>query len=127
MNMKTHLPLLSRMAPSLVLGLSLLGASLPAAAGSLKLLNVSYDPTRELYADYNKAFSAYWKTKAGGGVSVAQSDGGSGKQARSVIDGLAADVVALALAFDIDAIAEKAQRLPKNWQTLLPNNSTPFT
>ncbi|MEO7426385.1 MAG: sulfate ABC transporter substrate-binding protein [Fibrobacteria bacterium] len=107
--------------------LALALAALPAAAGSKKLLNVSYDPTRELYEDYNKAFAAHWKTTTGEDVSISQSHGGSGKQGRAVIDGLDADVVTLALAYDIDAIAERAQLLPKNWQTLLPNNSTPYT
>jgi sulfate/thiosulfate-binding protein len=102
-------------------------AALPAAAGSVKLLNVSYDPTRELYEDYNKAFSEHWKKTAGEDVSISQSHGGSGKQARAVIDGLDADVVTLALAYDVDAIAEKGGLLPKNWQTLLPDNSTPYT
>ncbi len=97
------------------------------SAKSIKLLNVSYDPTRELYLDYNKAFAAYWKTQFGDEITISQSHGGSGKQARSVIDGLDADIVTLALAYDIDAIAEKSQLLPKNWQTLLPNNSTPYT
>ncbi len=117
-------PLLARLASA---GLAFALAVLPAAAGSKKLLNVSYDPTRELYEDYNKAFAAYWKTSTGEDVSISQSHGGSGKQGRAVIDGLDADVVTLALAYDIDAIAEKAQLLPKNWQTLLPNNSTPYT
>jgi sulfate/thiosulfate-binding protein len=88
---------------------------------------VSYDPTRELYQDINTAFAKQWKAKTGVDVQVAQSHGGSGKQARSVIDGLQADVVTLALAYDIDVIAEKANLLPKNWQTRLPNNSTPYT
>jgi len=88
---------------------------------------VSYDPTRELYEDYNKAFAAYWKGKTGDTVVVNQSHGGSGKQARSVIDGLGADVVTLALAYDIDALALHGGLLPVNWQTRLPNNSTPFT
>jgi sulfate/thiosulfate transport system substrate-binding protein len=109
------------------LGLVLAMGRHPAWAGSVKLLNVSYDPTRELYADYNKAFAKHWKDQTGQEVSISQSHGGSGKQARSVIDGLDADVVTLALAYDIDAISEKAQLLPKNWQTLLPNNSTPYT
>ena len=104
-----------------------LAAAAPALAGSGRLLNVSYDPTRELYGEYNKAFAAFWKSTAGEDISVAKSHGGSGKQARSVIDGLDADVVTLALAYDIDAIAEKGQLLPKNWQTLLPHNSTPYT
>src|SRR5882724_528950 len=87
-----------------------------AHAAGVKLLNVSYDPTRELYEDYNKAFAAYWKSKTGDTVSVNQSHGGSGKQARSVIDGLEADVVTLALAYDIDAIAT-AGLVPANWQS----------
>ena len=91
------------------------------------LLNVSYDPTRELYEDYNKAFAAYWKQKTGKDVTVRQSHGGSGKQARTVIDGLPADVVTLALAYDIDAIAQQGKLLPANWQTRLPNNSAPYT
>ncbi len=97
------------------------------AAGRVTLLNVSYDPTRELYSDYNTAFARYWKEKTGQEVRIDQSHGGSGKQARSVIDGLAADVVTLALAADIDAIASKAKLLPLNWQTLLPDNSSPYT
>jgi sulfate transport system substrate-binding protein len=93
----------------------------------VQLLNVSYDPTRELYADYNAAFARYWKEKSGQEVRVDQSHGGSGKQARSVIDGLQADVVTLGLAADIDAIAAAAKLLPLNWQSLLPNNSSPYT
>lgn len=92
-----------------------------------KMLNVSYDPTRELYEDYNQAFIKYWKSISGEEISIAQSHGGSGKQARSVIDGLDADIVTLALASDIDAIAKKSELLPENWQSLLPNNSTPYT
>jgi sulfate/thiosulfate transport system substrate-binding protein len=98
-----------------------------AHAQNLTLLNVSYDPTRELYEDYNKAFAAYWKNKTGQTVTIQQSHGGSGAQSRAVIDGLPADVVTLALAYDIDAIAEKAKLLPDNWQSRLPNNSTPYT
>ena len=98
-----------------------------AAANQLTLLNVSYDPTRELYVEYNAAFAKYWKAKTGQDVNVNQSHGGSGKQARSVIDGLQADVVTLGLAGDIDAIASAAKLLPLNWQTLLPNNSAPYT
>ncbi len=97
------------------------------AATKTTLLNVSYDPTRELYTDYNAAFAKYWKAKTGQDVVINQSHGGSGKQARSVIDGLQADVVTLALAYDIDAISEKGGLLPKNWQTRLPNNSAPYT
>jgi sulfate/thiosulfate-binding protein len=91
------------------------------------LLNVSYDPTRELYEDFNKQFATYWKGKTGQDVTIRQSHGGSGKQARSVIDGLEADVVTLALAYDIDQISEKAGLLPANWQTRLPHNSSPYT
>ncbi|MDH1365632.1 sulfate ABC transporter substrate-binding protein [Acinetobacter johnsonii] len=90
-------------------------------------LNVSYDPTRELYEDVNKQFGSYWKQRTGQEINFKQSHGGSGKQARSVIDGLGADVVTLALAADIDVIAEKAKLLPTNWQKKLPNNSTPYT
>ena len=96
-------------------------------AGRVTLLNVSYDPTRELYVDFNAAFARYWKAKTGQQVRVDQSHGGSGKQARSVIDGLAADVVTLALAADIDAIAARGKLLPVNWQSLLPDNSSPYT
>lgn len=98
-----------------------------AAAKEITLLNVSYDPTRELYQEYNAAFARYWETKTGDKLTVKQSHGGSGKQARAVIDGLEADVVTLALAYDIDAINEKANLLPKNWQSRLPNNSSPYT
>ncbi len=97
------------------------------AQKQLTLLNVSYDPTRELYQDYNAAFVKYWKAKTGQDITIQQSHGGSGAQARSVIDGLQADVVTLALAYDIDAISEKAKLLPANWQSRLPNNSTPYT
>ncbi len=90
-------------------------------------LNVSYDPTRELYDDVNKQFGNYWKKRTGEEVNFRQSHGGSGKQARAVIDGLDADVVTLALAADIDVIAEKAKLLPPNWQKKLPQNATPYT
>jgi sulfate/thiosulfate-binding protein len=96
------------------------------ARADVKLLNVSYDPTRELYQDVNNAFAQQWKAKTGQGITINQSHGGSGKQARSVIDGLEADIVTLALAFDIDAIAEKSGRLPAGWRSRLPNSSTPF-
>jgi sulfate/thiosulfate transport system substrate-binding protein len=108
----------------LILSLSRLGL---AQGGSVTLLNVSYDPTRELYQDFNPAFAKYWKAKTGQTVDIQQSHGGSSKQARSVIDGLEADVVTLALAYDIDAISEKANLLPANWQSRLPNNSSPYT
>jgi sulfate/thiosulfate-binding protein len=96
-------------------------------AKEIKLLNVSYDPTRELYQDYNAAFAKYWKAKTGDDVVVSQAHAGSGKQAQSVINGLEADVVTLALAYDIDAISSQAQLLPANWQKRLPHNSTPYT
>jgi sulfate/thiosulfate-binding protein len=108
-----------------VLLLLLLGAATSFAA-TVKLLNVSYDPTRELYQEFNAAFAKHWKAKTGNDVQVQQSHGGSGKQARSVVDGLEADVVTLALAYDIDAIANSGM-LPKNWQTRLPHNSAPYT
>jgi sulfate/thiosulfate transport system substrate-binding protein len=113
----------------LILQLALLGLITPPlfTQQQLKLLNVSYDPTRELYQDVNAHFAQYWKTKTGQDVTISQSHGGSGKQARSVIDGLQADVVTLALAYDIDALYEKARLLPQNWQSRLPNNSAPYT
>ena len=91
------------------------------------LLNVSYDPTRELYQDFNQAFVNYWKEKTGEEIKIQQSHGGAGKQTRAVIDGLEADVLTLALSYDIDQIAERAGLLPKDWQTRLPNNSLPYT
>jgi sulfate transport system substrate-binding protein len=112
---------------SLVLAILLLLSAGLAQAGTVTLLNVSYDPTRELYQDYNSAFAKYWKAKTGNDVQVQQSHGGSSKQARAVIDGLGADVVTLALAYDIDAIAQNAKLLPANWQSRLPNNSSPYT
>jgi sulfate/thiosulfate-binding protein len=98
-----------------------------AQAKTIELLNVSYDPTRELYSDYNKAFAAYWKAKTGDDVVIKQSHGGSGAQARSVIDGLPADVVTLALAADIDNIHARAGLLPEDWQNQFPSNSAPYT
>src|SRR6185312_2385225 len=105
----------------------ILTASSAFAAGSVKLLNVSYDPTRELYQQFDAAFAKYWKAKTGTDVTINQSHGGSGSQSRAVIDGLPADVVTLGLAYDIDAIAARAKLLPANWQTRLPNNSSPYT
>jgi sulfate transport system substrate-binding protein len=98
-----------------------------AQAAEVSLLNVSYDPTRELYQDYNAAFAKYWKAKTGDTVTVKASHGGSGKQARAIIDGLEADVATLALAADIDALQEKANLIPANWQTRLKHNSSPYT
>src|SRR6266481_426574 len=109
-------------------GLAIIAISLfGAGAKEIKLLNASYDPTRELYQDFNTAFAKYWQGKTGDKLTIQQSHGGSGKQARSVIDGLQADVVTLALAYDIDAIAEKGKLLPRDWQKRLPNNSAPYT
>jgi sulfate transport system substrate-binding protein len=110
---------------TVVLGVVSLASSV--VAKEIKLLNVSYDPTRELYQDVNAAFSKQWKEKTGDTVTIQQSHGGSGKQARSVIDGLEADVVTLALAYDIDAISEKGKLIDKNWQKRLADNSTPYT
>ncbi|MBF0626677.1 MAG: sulfate ABC transporter substrate-binding protein [Magnetococcales bacterium] len=107
-----------------VTGLALAIPTLHAA--EVSLLNVSYDPTRELYQEFNGAFSRFWLARTGDQVTVKQSHGGSGKQARAVIDGLEADVVTLALAYDIDAIARKARLLPENWRQRLPNQSAPY-
>src|SRR5215510_10062301 len=101
-------------------------AALPARADTT-LLNVSYDPTRELYRDFNAAFAAKWKKDTGETIRVNQSHGGSGKQSRSVIDGLEADVVTLALAYDIDALSQHGGLVPADWQQRLPNNSAPYT
>lgn len=113
------------------LAVFLLAAVLAGCGGAgdadVRLLNVSYDPTRELFDDYNAAFAAHWLERTGQSVRVTQSHGGSGKQARSVIDGLPADVVTLALAYDIDAIAARAKLLPANWEARLPDNSAPYT
>ena len=107
-------------------GLALASAA-ALAQTSVSLLNVSYDPTRELYQDFNAAFAKYWKAKAGQDVTVKQSHGGSGKQARSVIDGLEADVVTLALAYDVDALSKNGGLIPADWQKRLPNNASPYT
>ena len=96
-------------------------------AANQAILNVSYDPTRELYSDINKAFAKQWAAKTGDSIAIDQSHGGSGKQSRSIVDGLEADVATLALAYDIDAISDQAGLLPKNWQTRLPQNSSPYT
>jgi sulfate transport system substrate-binding protein len=98
-----------------------------SALAQVTLLNVSYDPTRELYQDYNAAFAKYWQTKTGEKVAIKQSHGGSSKQARSVIDGLQADVVTLALGYDIDVLADSAKLVPADWQKRLPHNSSPYT
>ena len=98
-----------------------------SALADISLLNVSYDPTRELYQDFNAAFAKHWKANAGESVTIKQSHGGSGKQARAVIDGLEADVVTLALAYDVDALHEHAKLIPADWQKRLPHNSSPYT
>ena len=111
--------------------LSIAGAVLLAGAAlaekDVTLLNVSYDPTRELYQEFNAAFARHWLAKTGQKVTIQQSHGGSGKQARSVIDGLQADVVTLALGYDVDALFEKGRLIPRDWQKRLPNNSSPYT
>jgi sulfate transport system substrate-binding protein len=111
----------------LVIALGLLQQTPAHAQKTVTLLNVSYDPTRELYQDFNEAFGKYWLASAGEKLVVQQSHGGSGKQARSVIDGLGGDVVTLALAYDIDAIAQRSKLLPLDWQKRLPDNSCPYT
>ncbi len=121
MNLKKIGKILSALALTVVVALPAL------ASADVTLLNVSYDPTRELYQDFNKAFSKYWKAKTGQNVTVKQSHGGSGKQARAVIDGLEADVVTLALAYDVDALNEHGKLIPQNWQSRLPQNSAPYT
>jgi sulfate/thiosulfate transport system substrate-binding protein len=111
----------------LLLAAALSGAAFTAQAAKVELLNVSYDPTRELYKDVNAVFAEQWKQQTGDTLTVKQSHGGSGKQARSVIDGLPADIVTLALASDIDAIVKNGKLLPADWQKRLPNNSSPYT
>lgn len=118
------------MTPNTTLKTLLLALALSASTAAFAdrtILNVSYDPTRELYQDFNKEFIQYWKDKTGEDIKVQQSHGGAGKQTRAVIDGLEADVVTLALSYDIDQISEKARLLPKDWQNRLPNHSLPYT
>jgi sulfate/thiosulfate-binding protein len=115
------------MLKKLIVAAALAALPVVAQAASSELLNVSYDPTRELYKNINSAFIAQWKQQSGDTLKIQQSHGGSGKQARAVIDGLEADVVTLALAADIDALAEKGKLLPANWQQRLPHNSSPYT
>jgi sulfate transport system substrate-binding protein len=115
----------------LTIALSLIAAtlagSLNATAADISLLNVSYDPTRELYQDFNAAFAKYWKAKTGDTVTIQASHGGSGKQARAIVDGLEADVATLALAYDVDQLHDKGKLIPADWQKRLPNNSSPYT
>ncbi len=119
---------MSKFIAGLVAALMLLPPAPARAVEAIQLLNVSYDPTREFYEKYNVLFAKFWRDKTGQQVTVRQSHGGSGKQARSVIEGLRADVVTLALAYDVDAIANRGRKLlPPDWQQKLPNNSAPFT
>src|SRR5690606_32264879 len=106
---------------------SLLLLAVAGARAETRLLNVSYDPTREFYQEYNAVFARHWKEQTGEDVAIDQSHGGSGKQARAVIDGLEADVVTLALSFDVDQLHERARLIPKTWQSRLPRNSAPYT
>ena len=123
MRSKPSTPRFARGLLAAILSLGIAGQAL----ADVTLLNVSYDPTRELYQDYNAAFAKYWKNRNNEVVTVKQSHGGSGKQARSVIDGLEADVVTLALAYDVDALHEKGKLIPADWQKRLPNNASPYT
>ena len=123
MRSKPSTPRFARGLLAAILSLGIAGQAL----ADVTLLNVSYDPTRELYQDYNAAFAKYWKAKNNEVVTVKQSHGGSGKQARSVIDGLEADVVTLALAYDVDALHEKGKLIPADWQKRLPHNAAPYT
>ncbi len=123
--MKTIYKAMDRVVRLSVIVALLCGISLQAK--TVEILNVSYDPTREFYVQFNEAFSAYWKEKTGDDVVVKQSHGGSGKQARAILDGLQGDVATLGLAYDINALAEKGRLLPEEWQKRLPNNSSPYT
>ena len=121
--------IITRRLAALALGLALgvTFAAGPALARDATLLNVSYDPTRELYVDFNRAFAAHWKAKTGGTLTFRQSHGGSGSQARAVVDGLEADVVTLALAYDVDVLHQRGKLIPADWQKRLPHNSSPYT
>ncbi|HQR61159.1 MAG TPA: extracellular solute-binding protein, partial [Methylophilaceae bacterium] len=112
---------------SLLIAILALANPLNASAAELNLLNVSYDPTRELYQQFDAAFAKYWEAKTGNKVTIKASHGGSGKQARAIIDGLEANVATLALAYDVDQLYEKGKLIPKDWQKRLPNNSSPYT
>ncbi len=118
---------LTRLLRNGLVAATLAAAGAAVLAKDVALLNVSYDPTRELYVDFNKSFATFWKAKTGDTVTIKQSHGGSGKQARSVIDGLEADVVTLALAYDVDELHAKAQLIPVDWQKRLKHNSAPYT
>ncbi|MFM8983548.1 MAG: sulfate ABC transporter substrate-binding protein [Spartobacteria bacterium] len=122
--MKNHPRTPRRLAAALVI--AMLGLALFNAAAET-LLNVSYDPTRELYTEFNSAFAKHWEQKTGKKIQIDQSHGGSGKQARAILDGIDADVATLALAYDIDELASRGGLLPENWQSRLPHNSSPYT
>lgn len=117
----------SLLAITLLASVFSIAVPIAASAKDVTLLNVSYDPTRELYQDFNAAFSKYWQAKTGDKVTIKTSHGGSGKQARSIIDGLDADVATLALGYDVDQLYDKAKLIPKDWQKRLPHNSSPYT
>ncbi len=117
----------ARWATPLIAALLTVALVAPATARDVQLLNVSYDPTRELYKDYNAAFAKHWKETKGDNVTVETSHGGSGKQARAVIDGIEADVVTLALAYDVDAVEQKGKLIQPGWEKRLPDNSAPYT
>ncbi len=125
--MKTSLNLFAKFASAMIVGATALSAGSISARAQTGLLNVSYDPTRELYRDFNAAFVKYWRDKSGKPIAVRQSHGGSGAQARAVIDGLDADVVTLAMQSDIDAIVKNSGKIAANWRQRLPNNSAPYT
>ena len=122
MTRKTHINRLTRLLATAALGLSAL-----TGQAQVSLLNVSYDPTRELYVEFNQAFAKHWKARTGQEVTIKQAHGGSGKQARAIIDGLDADVATLALAGDTNALHENGNLIPKDWQKRLPHNSSPYT
>jgi sulfate transport system substrate-binding protein len=124
---KGSIKMVNQLSLKKLIATALLSSPLLALAADITLLNVSYDPTRELYVEYNKAFASYWKTKTGDSITIKQSHGGAGKQARAVIDGLPADVVTLALSYDIDEISSKAKLIPSDWQKRLAHNSAPYT
>src|SRR5882757_5640616 len=124
MKFKQWLPRLAAVAAFGLGAATLFGASL-AQAAEVTLLNVSYDPTRELYVDFNAAFAKYWKARTGDDVTIKQTHGGSGSQARAINDGLQADVATLALAADVDALYNIGKLVPQDWQKRLPNNSAP--
>ena len=117
----------SLLALALLSALTGIASPMTVLAKDVNLLNVSYDPTREFYQDFNASFSQYWKAKTGDNVTIKTSHGGSGKQARAIIDGLDADVATLALAYDVDQLYEKAKLIPKDWQKRLGHNSSPYT